>query len=306
MVFQLKAAEIERTLRESNRGNCIKLNGATVSAGEFVGYGDGLLGQVLDIQEYRDISKLERSQCGLPGRGIGTTRYVLMRQIETREGVSNPVPHPHQYNKLPKVLNEAIPTANVAFITVDQVNSIAFLFHIDAIQSGRYDPGGMVNAYLVRRYRNPQGRLMQLKATVFNSFQEDTSYSKRIWDTVVAIREYTKRALSAKGQWDGRSKHIHLGGTNVEFFNYVYSLMGNVFDGEIIEIKSKGEGLLKPQKILNPDLSVENKRVRQEFHMVRVLEEPALKKLKGVFGTTFAVANPTTVPKFKDIDEGRV
>ena len=120
MVLQLKAAEIERTLRESNRGNCIKLNGATVSAGEFVGYGDGLLGQVLDIQEYRDISKLERSQCGLPGREIGNTRYVLMRQIETREGVSNPVPHPHKYNQLPNVLNEAIPTANVAFIPVDQ------------------------------------------------------------------------------------------------------------------------------------------------------------------------------------------
>jgi len=124
---------------------------------------------------------------------------------------------------------------------------------------------------------------------------------------VVATKEYVKRSMSGKGQWDGRTQHTHLPGLNVEVFNYVFSVMiGDGFDGEFIERKTKGIGLRKPQKVLNPDLSVENKRVRQEFHMVRALGEPALKQLKGVFGTTFAVANPTPVPKFKDIDEGRV
>ena len=218
MVFQLKAAEMERRLRESNRGNCIELNTeAIISAGEYDGYGDALLGQVLAIDDYRGISKWERSQCRLP-RGDGTVRYVLIRQIETREGVSNPEPNFKQYNMLPPALNEAIPTANVAFIAEEQVNSIAFLFHIDAIQAGWYNPGGMSNAYLVRRYRNPQGRLMPLRPTVFKSFHKETSYSKRIWDCGVAAKEHTKRAMSAKGQWDGRTKHIHLPGTNVEYF----------------------------------------------------------------------------------------
>ena len=80
-------------------------------------------------------------------------------------------------------------------------------------------------------------------------------------------------------------------------------MIGDDFDAELIEMRSKGKGLRKPQKVLNPDLSVENKRVRQEFRMLRALDEPALKNFKGVFGTTFAVANPTPVPKLKDIDD---
>ena len=308
MVFQLKATEIERRLRESKSGNIIKLKTeANIYAGEYVVYGDGLLGQVLSIVDYSETSKWERTQCGLSPRVIGSARYVLIRQIETREGVSNPEPDSHKYGMLPKVINEAIPTANVAFIPVDQVYSIAFLFHIDEIQAGRYNPGGIRNGYLVRRYKDPQGRLKQLKATVFKSFYEETSYSKRIWDNMVALTESVRRSMSARGQWDGQTKHIHAPGTNVEHFRYLRSVMfGDDFDGELIEIKSKGKGLRKPQKVLNPDLSAENKRVRQEFHMVRVLGEPALKRLKGAFGNTFAVANPTPVPKLKDIDEQRV
>ena len=93
MVFQLKAAEIESTLRNSIRGNSIELKTeALITAGEYVVYGDGLLGQVLSIVDYNGISKWERIQCGLPKRGIGSARYVLMRQIETREGVFQPQP----------------------------------------------------------------------------------------------------------------------------------------------------------------------------------------------------------------------
>ena len=101
--------------------------------------------------------------------------------------------------------------------------------------------------------------------------------------------------MSGKGQWDGRTKQTHVPGQNMEFYNYVYSIMiGDDFDGELIKKRNKGKGLQKPQKEMNPDLSVvENKRVRQEFQMVRVLGELALKRLKGAFGTSFAVANPT-------------
>ena len=62
------------------------------------------------------------------------------------------------------------------------------------------------------------------------------------------------------------------------------------------------KGTLKAQKVLNPDLSNENKRVRQHSHLVRALEEPLLKRFKGALGTTFGVANPTPVPTLKDID----
>ena len=148
MVFTLKATEIEGRLRNNNRGNCIELNGSIIGSGEFILYGidSTLVGHVLCIEDYRDIDKWERSQCRLP-RGNGAARYALVRQIEIKEGVSNPDPDPHNYTMLPKILDEAIPTATVAFIAVEQVMSITYLFHmhIDDIQAGRYNPGGLAN-----------------------------------------------------------------------------------------------------------------------------------------------------------------
>ncbi len=221
--------------------------------------------------------------------------------------MSNPDPDPHKYTMLPKILDEAIPTATVAFIAVEQVKSIAYLFHVDDIQAGRYNPGGLANGYAVRRYRGPNGTTRQLNVRVFKSFHNETCFSKRMWDALVAIREESKKALSSRGQWDGRTKHLHLKGFNVEVFQYFHStITAEGFDGEVIEKKDKGPGWLKPQKVLNPDLSTEHKRLRQKSHMVRALDEPSLKRFKGAFGTAFAVANPTAVPKLKDIDEGRV
>ncbi|KAL3926662.1 MAG: hypothetical protein SGARI_005535 [Bacillariaceae sp.] len=125
-----------------------------------------------------------------------------------------------------------------------------------------------------------------------------------MWDAVVAIRDESRKALSAKGQWDGRTKHIHLKGLNVEVFRCLHSTITDGLDGELIEKKDKGSGWLKPQKVLNCDLSNEHKRVRQKSHMIRALDEPSLKRFKLALGTTFGVANPTPVPKLKEIDQG--
>ena len=305
MVLTLKATEIEGRLRNSKRGNSIELNGSLIGSGEFILYGieSNLVGQVICIEDYRDIDKWERSQCRLP-RGNGAARYALVRQIELKEGVSNPEPDPHKYTMLPKILDEAIPTATVAFIAVEQVKSIAYLFHIDDIQAGRYNPGGLANGYAVRRYRGPNGTTRQLNPRVFKSFHNETSYSKRMWDAQVAIREESKKALSSRGQWDGRTKHLHLKGFNVEVYMHLHSIITEGFNGELIEKKDKGTGWAKPQKVMNPDLSNEHKRLKQKSRMVRALDEPSMKRFKGALGTTFAVANPTPVPKLKDIDEG--
>ena len=92
----------------------------------------------------------------------------------------------------------------------------------------------------------------------------------------------------------------------MEVFQHFHStITAEGFDGEVIEKKDKGPGWLKPQKVLNPDLSNEHKRLRQKSHMVRALDEPSMKRFKAALGTNFGVANPTPVPKLKDIDEGR-
>ena len=103
-MLTLKATEIEGRLRNSKRGNSIELNGSHIGSGEFILYGieSNLVGQVICIEDYRDIDKWERSQCRLP-RGNGAARYALVRQIEIKEGVSNPEPDPHKYTMLPKL-----------------------------------------------------------------------------------------------------------------------------------------------------------------------------------------------------------
>ena len=85
MGFQLKTREIEERLANSNKGNCININGSLISSGEFVLYKkeeeDAFkCGKLIDLLDLRDIPKEERSNCGLPirfGKGVDTTTRSL-------------------------------------------------------------------------------------------------------------------------------------------------------------------------------------------------------------------------------------
>ena len=79
---------------------------------------------------------------------------------------------------VPKVLKEAIPTSNCTHIPVQQVKDIAFLFHADEIQSGKYRPGGVNNGYLVRRCRGLKGQTRKLNS--FNAFRNQNGFRWRI------------------------------------------------------------------------------------------------------------------------------
>ena len=61
-------------------------------------------------------------------------------------GSSNP--NPALYPNLPKFLPEAIATATCVYIPIGEVTDVALVFHIDELNEGSIDPGGMHNAFL--------------------------------------------------------------------------------------------------------------------------------------------------------------
>ena len=128
MGFQLKAREIEQRLLNSNKGNCININGSIITSGEFILYNKEeenaySCGKVIDIKDFRDIPREERSNCGLPlrvGKNIAsTTRYALIMEIVTREGIKNPKLNAVKYPTVPQNLNEAIPAHQLTYIRVE-------------------------------------------------------------------------------------------------------------------------------------------------------------------------------------------
>ena len=307
MVLCLQKKEMDSIFEEREKNNCIYYDGNLISSGEFVLYNGGnegdKLGYILDIKDKANISKLDRAACGIPRKALGTSKYALVREIQTRHGVANP--DPQKYNLLPRNLPEAIPTANCCYIPVEEVKDVAFVFHIDQIQGGRCNPAGFNNAFFTKKCRNPSNRTCKLDA--FNSFPNPKSFSKRVWDFASTAREEKRKALAAGGQWDGRCKSITLPGHNVGIYSYLSTRIADTEDGEVIVKSFKGTG--RHQKVMNCDLSNENKRIRDlSYDLTRVVDEPGLKKLRMTLGSSFGVANPTPVPTMKAVKEshGRI
>ena len=141
-MIKLKLRDIDQRLGNSQKaghGNVIILNGSYVGAGEYITYHGNsgqskeessfCLGQIISIEDYRDIPRLERTACRLP-RCSGNARFILVRCIETKDRLCHPEMNLEQYNNLPKMLPEAIPTCKLCFIAVEQVQSVAFLFRV--------------------------------------------------------------------------------------------------------------------------------------------------------------------------------
>ena len=203
---------------------------------------------------------------------------------------------------VPRDTQEAIPTAQCRYVLEEEIKEIAFVFHLDDIKEGKYNIHGMDNAYAVRRCKNPSGRNQTIKSKSFTSFITDRCYTKRIWDFLASVRDDSRKVLSSGGTWNGRTKsHSHVG-ANIELFDYVMRRLESypIEDGEIIKFEHNGT---RPTKRQNPDLSNENKRVREDSVVLRAIDEPAIKRMRSAVGI-IGVANPTPAPSLKAIDEG--
>ena len=118
----LKVTDMNLIFKEREKNNCIYFEGSFISSGECVLYGDGAaakLGYILDIKDKANISKDERSACGINRKIPGTAKFALVREFETKVS-SNP--DTEVYTMLPaRGLQEAIPTANCCYIPVEEI-----------------------------------------------------------------------------------------------------------------------------------------------------------------------------------------
>ena len=295
---------MNRMFKERDKNNCIYFNnGSYIGSGEHILYGDGRLGYILEIKDKGYISKEHRNACGIGRKVPARAKYALVREFQvTRFGEDEDNnPNPALYPNLPKFLPEATPTATCSYVAVEEVKDIALVFHIDELEAGLKDPGGLHNAFFTFQYRNPGGRLQPLAE--YDSFPNPHSFSARVWDLESTLIEEKRKAMGVGGQWDGRVKTAELPGHNISMYNYHSNYISNVKEGE--GVICKRFATKRQQKVQLSDLSMENKKVGLITHITRVIDEPALKRARKSLGGRLAVANPSPVPSWKKIKESK-
>ena len=319
MVFQLKGIQIEDRLANSNKGNVINfLDGALLACGEHALYTDKIpveddeegkeeeeeeeekaynCCQIIDIVELRDIPKNERSDCGLPlriGKNVdGTERFALIRIIVTKDGVKNPKLNSIEYNMMPEDINEAIPTNTLNYIKEKQIVCNAYLFHKDDIKDGKYNPGGVMNAFLVQRLKQNPDSKNYTSLSEYKTFYNRKNYSKRQWDARVAATQQGRKLLGRKGRIKNRTEHIHMPGYNIEIFEDLKHT-AKLAKGTLIELEPAP--FHRYTKVMRADLSNQNMDVKYTSQILRAIDEPALDQVRLALGSGFGISNPMSVP----------
>lgn len=310
--FVCSEAKIQSYTRESQSGNCVVLPGAgLMRTGKKVQCqanqeGGILVGEIISVADRRDARKAELKACGLTGHSL-RERLVLVRQFPFSASEKKR-PCPSQFNLLPESLPEVERSCYLQWTKANVTLGIAFVFHADSTQQGKHLCGGISNSYYIRDSLDETHQIKAMSVSDFEPFIAASgikSYSKRVCNGMTAMTELTHRAMSSRGQWDGRNKHTHLIGGNYELYCYMKQGIESEFGDSIIKAKFQSA---RAKKRINADLSVSNKRIKTSGQMVRVLEEQALETLRNTMGASFAVANTRAVPTMKAIkeSEGRV
>lgn len=238
----------------SNPGNCISVDSGCIGSGEFVLHSShgaaadnakqqlGSLqpAQVIAIADRHDIATNEKSIC-MEEAGNGTDRLVLMRHFEV-VSVANSSSRPDHVAccHAPETLLEVKATSEVQWIALHLVKSIAFVFHLDAIQEGRCNCSSIRNTFFTHTQIDEEGKEFPVSEEAFKPFHcpcgaIGESFSERIWNGVTASQELTFRALSSKGNWDGRNKHAHMVGSNHELFECLVMSVRRIGGGTLTE-----------------------------------------------------------------------
>lgn len=106
------------------------------------------VGQVVAIDDRRDMKKKEWIACKQHIKGHYKERLVSLRRfIVLVEGKWTDA---HKYANSPDSLLEVALTCQLKWVPIASIQSLAFVFHIDAVQERKYIFGGMSNAYFIR------------------------------------------------------------------------------------------------------------------------------------------------------------
>ena len=290
--------ELVSRANASERGNVICLGDTgAIRVGEFVNYHSTKIGQVISINDRRDIDEDELECCGHEKEeGTDRDRFVLLRKMV----VSNAVRNPGKHNNVPDSLVEVVETRLVEWVEVASVSGIAFVFHFDDIHSGKYLCGGMSNAYGIRS-RQPEGNVESVSPIHpkqwnpwWSPYGDNyESYSRRIYNMLAALMDSAFRSLSFKGNFAGRNKHLHFKGCSKEIMNY---LTDGLEEG-VIRKQYKQYAAKKRQL---PNMAVCNRRMKTTTDMVRLVTHDALSDFRLRIGSVFGAAVNKAVPTMKE------
>lgn len=315
-VTALKPAETTDEAHNSNRGNCIPLVscGGLIRSGDFVrhqvpGHHQELLvGQVIAMTDLGKIPSAERRACVDAG-GNGDDRMVLIRHFKIPGSNSKvPRPNPTDYPNTPSTLKEAIQTNNVEWIRVENVWTIAFVFHIKEINSGVTNCAGMRNAFFIS-HKMAGSKRKEMTVEEFDPWhcpcnqQFYDSFRKQVWCAFVSLKCEVFKAMSTGGKWDGRTKSAKLGGISMSIWGFIYSEIQQICaEQDIISCSFKG-GRARKQPF--PNLSVCNRRLKHHIDMIRAMDECEMDAFRQLLGCDFAVGVTKSAPSIRAIKEAK-
>jgi hypothetical protein len=297
-------------------------SGALLRAGEYVLHGSSewlynnngdpnylWVGQILDIADFRDVpdcekgSRMKKMVVPPPAKA----QYVLIRQMPLLEH-RNIVEDEKNFPYVASSQGEVQISASYHWHDVKHIKCIAFVFHIDHVNEGRYSCAGIRNAFIVREALSDNPTLLPISIDKdafdpFNTpFGDCESYSKRMWNSISSIKELCWRSMtSSKSQWDGRTKHVHFPGVNKECMQYITHMIKLFSDSKDYPWCEDKMTYSKAKKLCHPNLSVSHKKRKYDITLLRVVDEYELDLVRYTLGSTFGVGLTHSAPSMASI-----
>ena len=316
-MFLLKARDITDRASYSNPGNCIPLtnSGGMIRSGDFIRFqvpnhhDELLVGQIIAITDQDKIPSGERRAC-VDARGRPEDRKVLIRHLKFpgRKNVSRL--NSAEYPNIPSTLQEVIQTNNVEWISVGNVVTIAFVFHIKEINDGVFNCCGMRNAFYISHKMIGEKRKAPLSVDQFDpwfcpySQQFYDSYRKQVWTALITLKYEVFKAMSSGGKWDGRTKSAKVAGISKSIWGFIFSEIQQILaERDMITCSFNGS---RSRKQLFSNLSVCNRKLKHNIDMIRAMDEYEMDAFRQLLGYDFAVGVTKSAPSIKAIKEAKI
>jgi hypothetical protein len=307
-MMKLSRSEILARLKASSRVNIINWRGNAIRSGDNVlfkaaHHSSMQPGQVIDIQEFRDIPKRERCSIVGPPRNR-RERFVLIRYRPFLYGKNVVLPDPVEYCHISHALKEVADSVVLEWVSDHSVVSPCFIFHIDTIQEGMFTCRGMERFYFIRFQKTRNGKLIPISESNWSPFYRDPSYPEiesypeAIWNNLVTLKQEVLRSMCRGGQWDGRSVSSKVFGTQPSFFKYVKDEIEENLGYEIPTAKMR---FTRSRKVIFDNMCATRKRLKFQCEMIRVLLEDELDAARKVFGVFFGIGVMQSVPSVKSL-----
>lgn len=292
-------------LRMSSRENCINWRGSVLRSGDNVIFmskteSRSLPGQIIDIQDYRDVPNKERPFV-LNVRKHGRTRMILMRHRRILKGKEIPPIDPFLYCHIPEGIEEVVDTLELEWVQWNFVISPCFIFHADTLQRGLFTCSGMERLYYIRFSSSRNGKMIPIRENKWCPFYRDElfpdaeSYPEVLWNNIVSMKHEVNKVLCRGGQWDGRTVTAKLQ-CPPSFFRYVKDELEEVFGDQI---RKKTIRCQRQRKVMFDTLAVTRRKVTHRGELIRILNEDQLDVVRKIFGLSFGVGVLQPLPSLK-------